>query len=122
MVQSRAPLQPASRLLERAPTAQQSHQLRQQHRQLSPLPLPHSPPPQAQPFNLLAQTREFLELTKDEVLIGNVIDVSTWMATSTYIHYITWMLGGNSFSHPSHLVHLGHFEHPKHVMHFLIHI
>ena len=50
------------------------------------------------------------------------MDVSTWMATSTHIHYITWVLGGNHFSHPSHLVHLGHFDHPKHFMHFLIHI
>jgi len=33
---------------------------------------------------------------RDEVPIGNVMDVSTWMATSTYIHYITWVLGASS--------------------------
>jgi hypothetical protein len=32
----------------------------------------------------------------DEVPIGNVMDVSTWMATSTHIHYITWVLGASS--------------------------
>ena len=59
---------------------------------------------------------------RDTVLIGTAINVSTWMHTSTHIHYITWVLGGNHFSHPSHLVHLGHSNYPRHFVHFLIYI